>query len=352
MKKEDFYRRQKILKEIGDHGQDLLEGASVLIVGAGGLGNPAATYLAGSGVGHIGICDFDKVEISNLHRQVLFTPSDVGEYKAQVLKNRITSQNPFIKVTDINSRITLENGEEIFSSYDIIIDCCDNFETKFLLHDLSFILKKDLIQSSIYQYEGQLQKFEYSVKENRENGCLRCLWDKTPKKDCVSNCAMAGVVGAVAGTFGSLQAMEAVKSILKINGLKHRQTLIFDLLSLSSQKIAWKHKSDCSFCSNEQSVDLLKKDKSSFEIHELPINEKSIVFDIRESDEISKSPLDYTCVVNSMSKFDESLIATDKEIILVCASGVRSFKLADRLRKSGYGNIYSLSTGIQGIPGA
>jgi adenylyltransferase/sulfurtransferase len=349
MNKEEFYRRQKILKEVGENGQELLERASVLIIGAGGLGHPVASYLAGSGVGHIGICDFDKVEPSNLHRQVLFNLKDVGEYKSTVLTKIIKNQNPFIRVTEIRERINLENAESFLHDFDIVVDCCDNFETKFLLHDLCYILEKDLIQSSIYQFEGQLQKFNYSSKDIKKSGCLRCLWNETPKKDCVGSCATAGVIGAVAGVFGSLQAMEVIKSILGIEGLKHRQTMIFDLISLEQHKVSWKHKDNCNFCSVIKSVKDLKEEKSIFEVSHVLDRESSVIVDIRESDEISRTPLNHRCVVNSMSKFDETLINSDKDVILVCETGARSFKLANQLRESGYKNVFSLSTGRPGL---
>ena len=174
MQENEFYARQINLKEVGERGQRKIQRTKVLIVGAGGLGHPAGQYLTASGVGHLCLLDFDTVEASNLNRQVLFNAKDVGSSKAKVLEERFTSQNPFIKIESVVEKLTAENAEQIISQFDMVLDCCDNYSTKFLIHDTCWLLKKDLVQASLYQYEGQIQTFPYSKISDR--GYLRCLW--------------------------------------------------------------------------------------------------------------------------------------------------------------------------------
>ncbi|MCO4793328.1 MAG: HesA/MoeB/ThiF family protein, partial [Bacteriovoracaceae bacterium] len=162
MSKRDYYSRQTILKEVGEEGQLKISNSKVLIIGAGGLGHPVATYLASAGFGEIAILDFDKVEESNLNRQVCFTLEDLGKFKAEILGLRVKKQNPYIKVSSIVEKLTPINVNKIMNQFDMVIDCCDNFATKYLLHDAAWFLKKDLVQASIYQYEGQVQVFNYS----------------------------------------------------------------------------------------------------------------------------------------------------------------------------------------------
>ena len=234
-----FYNRQLNLKEVGKSGQLKLKNSRVLIVGAGGLGHPSAMYLAAAGIGALGILDFDKIEASNLNRQIAFKEKDIGSLKASVLTKSLKEQNPFIEITALCKRIDASNIERILSSYDIVLDCTDNLETKFLLHDFCWLLKKDLFQASIYQYEGQIQSFYY--QNNSDLGCLRCLWENIPKEK-MKNCQEAGIIGSVAGVLGTLQANETIKSILGLGDKVENKTKIVNLLELDIQTIKWKKK--------------------------------------------------------------------------------------------------------------
>ena len=257
MDEKEYYKRQMILSMVGASGQEKLKKSKLLIVGAGGLGHPAATYLASSGVGEISIIDHDMVEASNLNRQIIFTPEDIGKSKAKILESSLKRQNPFIEVNAKQIKIDSSNALDLCDDFDVILDCCDNFPTKFLLHDCAWLLKKDLVQASLYQYEGQIQTFQYSKATDR--GCLRCLWPDTPSNSCVQNCAQAGVLGAVAGTLGSMQAMEGIKCILEIGDISQCSTVIIDLLNMEFSKNSWKKNSSCPLCSENSSIKEIKQ---------------------------------------------------------------------------------------------
>ncbi|WP_127716381.1 HesA/MoeB/ThiF family protein [Halobacteriovorax sp. HLS] len=339
MTEDQLYSRQIYLKEIGNKGQDLLKNSRVLIVGAGGLGHPVGTYLAAGGVGQITICDFDKVEYSNLNRQVCFTCEDVGKFKSSVLQEALVAQNPFIRVDSLREKITPDNAKEILAEFDIVVDCCDNFSTKFLLHDCCWLLNKALVQASVYQYEGQLQVFDYrSLKQAR--ACLRCLWPKTPDNNCVSNCQQSGIVGAVVGVFGSMQAMEVIKLITSIgecstNGFTHT----INLLNLDMQRVRWSKNSDCPLCSDHAHITSIDYENyhelSQFEV--LSLNSKnSNIIDIRELDECKTK--DFGLKNYPLSEFDQwvSDLSKQESYTFVCAKGKRSLELVKKLTAQGY----------------
>ncbi len=242
---ETRYDRQIMLSEIGQDGQTKLENATVLVVGAGGLGSPVLQYLVAAGVGNIGVCDNDEVSISNLHRQILFTSKEIGENKAKVAVKYLNKLNETVNLITIKQRITPQNIAEIFNKYQIIVDCSDNLETKFLLHDNSYSLNKVLIQASIYQFEGQLHFFDFSNLEKKEKPCLRCLWNKIPQSKDSSKVGVLGIVPAVLGT---LQANEVLKNILEIENLPQATSLIINLKTLEQQRISWKKNKNCFLC--------------------------------------------------------------------------------------------------------
>ena len=251
----NFYKRQINLPNFGMEGQKKLKNSKVLIVGAGGLGSPAILFLAAAGVGKIGICDFDKVDVTNLHRQILFDYGQVGTSKTKAAKNKINKYNPWAKIEEISDGITVENVESIIQNYNVVLDCSDNFTAKFLLHDSCFLNKINLVQASIYQFEGQLQVFRFS--EDTDRGCFRCLWENPPEEGCVGSCAETGVLGVVPGIFGTLQALETIKILLGWNGLGWNESLFFDLLSLSNSKIKWKKNDDCPLCGKNKKLQQL-----------------------------------------------------------------------------------------------
>lgn len=321
----NFYARQVILPFVGISGQEKLNRAKVLIVGAGGLGHPCALYLAGSGVGTIGIVDFDKVDYTNLHRQIIFTPKDVDMLKSEVLACNISKQNPNIKTITHNVYLDSLNIQNIFSNYDIILDCCDNLQTKFLLHDTCFKFKKTLIQGSIDQIEGELKVFVFSTKENYAP-CLRCLWDKIPENNCVDACSKTGVLPTTAGVFGTLMANEAVKIILKIEHLTNGESFILDLRSLISRKIIWKKNLYCPLCAEEKNYNEMKHPYELSYHHITNLTDYQVI-DLRSSILVP----------------DE--VDTEKKYLLVCEKGITSSTHAKILREEGLTNIWSLIGG-------
>ncbi|MCB9061426.1 MAG: ThiF family adenylyltransferase [Halobacteriovoraceae bacterium] len=320
------YERQLILKEVGKEGQEKLSNAKVLVVGAGGLGGSLLQYLAAAGVGTIGICDNDQVSESNLHRQILFHESQVGDLKPIAARRNLLKLNSECNIIPHCERFGPVNGSQLIEKYDFIVDCSDNFETKFLINDLSFLTKKKLIQASIYQFEGQLQVFDYSVESKRP--CLRCLWPQVPGKNCVGNCEEAGVLGIVAGVFGTLQCNEVIKMILNFDQLPQGVSLTIDLKTMMMRKIRWSKQINCPLCGVQANI---KTAVDSLDLEDFEVTNKndfSNVIDLRKTPEINPLTLDRS-----------------KDYLFICQRGIRSFNTVKKLRKMGYYNIFSLYGG-------
>tara|TARA_B100002052_G_scaffold284556_1_gene296568 strand:- start:544 stop:1305 length:762 start_codon:yes stop_codon:yes gene_type:complete len=219
------YYRQLILKKIGIAGQKKILNAKVLVIGAGGLGCPLMLYLAYSGVGNLGIVDHDKVEVSNLSRQILFTKKDIGKNKVSVSKNAIKKINKNIKIDIFKKKINEHNIDKIAKNYQIICDGTDNFKTRFLINDYCLKNKKILISSAINKFDGQLFRFDFRKK----NACFRCFMPRIPNEEI--NCQSDGIMTTLAGIAGSLQANEVIKSILDIKNKKNENIMIFNSLN-------------------------------------------------------------------------------------------------------------------------
>ena len=224
------FEKQIILKKIGLAGQKKISSANVLIIGMGGLGCPLLTYLAASGVGKIGIVDFDKVEISNLNRQILFCSSDIGKLKVRQAKIAINRINKKIKIIPFEKKITQQNISKIFKNFDIICDGTDNYRTRYLINDYCLKNKKVLITSAISKFDGHLMKFDFKKK----GPCYRCFMPSPPSLE--NNCQIDGIFSPVGGIMGSLQANEVLKSILNSRDKLNNQILIFDALKTDFRK--------------------------------------------------------------------------------------------------------------------
>ena len=244
----DRYSRQIILKKIGATGQKKLLRSSVLIVGAGGLGSPIAIYLAALGIGKIGVIDKDKVEKSNLARQIIFDTNDINKKKSSVAINKIKKINPDIKVKCFNKNLTRMNINQIAKNFDLLIDGSDNFRTRFLVNDYCFKNKKILISGAISKFDGQVYTFNFNKKNSP---CLRCFIPKMPNNPDVDNCEYDGVLGPLAGIIGSIQANEAVKEILKIGDTLCGYILVFNALKLNFRKVKLNKRSDC-YCNEKK----------------------------------------------------------------------------------------------------
>lgn len=341
-----YYSRQE--KLIGTDGQVNLKAAKVLIIGAGGLGCPVLIYLASMGVGHLGIVDHDKVELTNLHRQILYTPNDLGEFKSKVAALKIKENNPHITIHYFTNKIDDENVSEFINDFDIIVDCTDNFKTKFLIHDHCFIQKKKLVQSSLYQFEGNLHVFDFSLNQDLENSpCLRCLWTKEPEDGVVGTCEEVGILGVTAGVFGSLQAMEVAKLILGKSTLKNGEGLFVDLLSEEFEKRTWKKNKTCSLCSQSSMLQTTHNSLENFKIKKENINDKFIWVDLRSLEDDQGIILNHHSVLKiPISEFAVSKLNLKSQYLLICQKGYRSNQLLRVLHEEGYTNFYSLVDGI------
>ena len=224
------FEKQIILKKIGLAGQKKILSANVLVIGLGGLGCPLLTYLVASGVGTIGIVDFDKVEITNLNRQTLFNPSDIGKLKVKQVKKAINKINKRIKIISFEKKLTSKNIKKIFSSFDIICDGTDNYNTRYLINDYCLKSKKILISSAISKFDGQLMKFNFKKK----GPCYRCFMPSAPSFE--NNCQSEGIFSPVAGIMGSLQANEVLKCILNTKNNLNNQILIFNAIKTEFRK--------------------------------------------------------------------------------------------------------------------
>lgn len=346
----DFYARQTNLSEVGAIGQQRLKAARVLVVGAGGLGCSALQYLAAAGVGTLAICEPDALEASNLHRQPLYTPADLGRPKATQAAERLRAQNPFITIEAHPDPFTRENAARLLPLYDTILDCTDNFEAKFLLNDMAVAHKKRLIQASIYQYEGQLFVYDPEAK----GPCLRCIWPEMPAPGCVRSCAEAGVLGAVPGVFGGLQAAEALKQIIGLPGKLTGETVFFDLLSYRSRKVRAERRPACPVCQGDttESAHIATDD---LELALDPFDEaptRYTIVDIREAHEADAEPLGdipHLKMPATTIKLEELPLDRGTAYLFCCSRGMRSRYLAMRLREAGYTQAHSLRGGLNAV---
>jgi len=242
------YSRHIIMGDVGSKGQRNLLGAKALIIGAGGLGSPSAIYLALAGVGTIGIVDFDVVEISNLQRQILHHTSDIGRPKLESARDNIISYNPDTNVVLHEVRLESHNAREIISQYDLVINGADNFATRYLVNDACYLEGKPLVDGSILIFDGQATLFLPG------QGCYRCLFPEPPPPGLVPNCAEAGVLGALTGLVGSIQATEALKLILGIGESLVSRLLLIDALSMSFREVRLKRNPSCPLCGDNPTV--------------------------------------------------------------------------------------------------
>jgi adenylyltransferase/sulfurtransferase len=350
------YSRQTALKEVGAAGQAKLRRAAVLVVGCGGLGVPVMTYLAAAGVGRIGLVDGDRLEASNLHRQTLYSLADVGKPKVDLAAARLRALNPEVDVRTYALRLDAANAAELIEPYALVIDCTDNFSTKFMLNDTSVRLGKPVIFSSVYQYEGQLQV----VRPERGGACMRCVWPEATRDGLVGNCAEAGVLGPVPGTFGSLQALEALKLLLDLPGQLADELLILDLLGMRITRVRTRRAADCPGHALRQSpvgdASAARAGTSAIELSIDPL-ERALadgfeVIDIREPHELTRSATPCAGARHlpvAQLLHGQPVLPAGGKYLLVCASGKRSLAAAQELRSRGYDQVFSLRGGIAAL---
>jgi len=353
------YSRHLSLKGFGTEGQLKLKQASVLVVGAGGLGCPALLYLVAAGVGTIGVADFDKVQESNLQRQVLFTVDDLGSNKAEAACNHLKKLNPYVKLTSITKKITSHNIVEIISNYDIMMDATDNFPTRYLLNDACVLTNKPLVYGSVLEFEGQVSVFNV----NSENGfsCnYRDLFPVPPPPSAAPNCEQAGVLGVLPGIIGGLQANEIIKLITGTGEPLINKLLIFDSLSLHTTVISLQSKNSRAtitglidydqFCSVENSNHKIPemKEITVQELHAMKHSGEDFqLIDVRESYEYDSCNLGGKHIPLSEIPHNISEISTTKKVVIHCKSGGRSNQAVLWLEKNHkFTNLFSLKGGI------
>ncbi|QQG37304.1 MAG: HesA/MoeB/ThiF family protein [Micavibrio aeruginosavorus] len=346
------YSRQTILPEMGTEGQMRLAAARLLVVGAGGLGCPALQYLAAAGVGTIGIIDHDRVDISNLQRQILFATADAGKPKAQTARARLQDLNPDITLHAFDTELNDRNAQEIFSAYDIVLDCTDNFPAKFLINDMAVKLGKPVVYGAIQGFEGQVAIFDAA-----HGPCYRCLHPQPPR-GLVLNCAEAGVIGALAGMIGAMQAMEAIKLIVgheSFSPLKGKLFLM-DVKTMDTQTIIIPKNHDCAICSRPQaeivpqyaSPVCFSAEVRDIEIAALGALQECLMIDVREQEEWDQGHIpDALHLALSILHHDPEVFSPyrHRTCVLYCQRGARSRKAAEILLRAGFSDLYSLKGG-------
>ncbi len=242
------YSRPIIMDQVGPMGQRKLKGGKVLVVGAGGLGSPVLVYLAAAGVGTLGIVDFDVVDASNLQRQIIHSTSDIGRPKVDSAGDRIADINPNINVVKHDEPLTSENAMEVIGQYDVIVNGADNFATRYLVNDASYLLDKQLVDGSIFLFEGQITTFFPG------DGCYRCLYPSPPPPGMVPSCAEAGVLGVLPGTVGAIQATEVIKVLLELGEPLKNRLLLYDALAMEFRTVKIQRDTACPLCGEAPTV--------------------------------------------------------------------------------------------------
>jgi molybdopterin/thiamine biosynthesis adenylyltransferase/rhodanese-related sulfurtransferase len=356
------YSRHIGLSEVGESGQRRLKQSSVLIVGAGGLGSPAALYLAAAGVGRIGIVDFDNVDLSNLQRQVLHDTAAVGSPKTQSARARLEAINPFVRVESIEAELNASNALEIIGGYDVVVDGTDNFKTRYLTNDACVLLGRPNVYGSVLRFEGQA-----SVFGTPDGPCYRCLFREPPPPGLVPNCAEAGVLGVLPGLMGTIQATEAIKLILGIGDTLAGRLLLVDALRMNFRMIRLRRDPDCPACGTRELKELIDYDEfcgtspshegtRSSSVREIAPRELSDrlrrgdvidLIDVREPYEWRIARIEGARLI-PLGRIGASAseIARDRDVVLYCHHGARSQVAGEALVAQGFDRIWNLSGGI------
>jgi adenylyltransferase/sulfurtransferase len=359
------YHRHLILKGFGPECQLKLKRGKVLVVGAGGLGSPALLYLAAAGVGTIGILDDDKIDITNLQRQVMFKNSDVGKSKAEKAAERLIELNPLVKVNIHNTRIVAENALNIIEQYDVVLDGTDNFPTRYLLNDACVLLNKALVYGSILEFEGQIAVFNYLLGSGKFSSNYRDLFPDPPAPESIPDCSQAGVLGVLPGIIGSMQANEVIKLLTGIGEPLSDRLLIFDGLDMSQtiinipQRDARKSIKTLidyeDFCGISQgknkSLNTNQQSMKEVTVQELQSLKNSgadfQLIDVREPYEYDICNLEGELIPMSEIPNNVDKIARDKKVVIHCRSGKRSGDMLLWLEKNhNFNNLYNLKGGV------
>src|SRR5256884_4275426 len=358
------YSRHLILPEVGLAGQKKIKAASVLCIGAGGLGSPIAMYLAAAGIGKIGIVDFDTVDFSNLQRQILHTDADVGRPKTQSAKETIQCINPNVEVVIHNARITSENALDLIRPYDIVVDGTDNFPTRYLTNDACVLLKKPNVYGSIFRFEGQASVFA----PHMGGPCYRCLYPEPPPPGMVPSCAEGGVLGVLPGIIGCIQATEILKLALGKGGSLVGRLLLFNALDMKFRELKLRRGPQCPLCGDNPTITNLidyemvcgitpEPAVAASNPDEVPVQEmqKALaepklgvrVIDVREPDEYQIAHVDGVPLF-PLSALPQRFTELDpnQQYYIHCKSGIRSMKALKFLKEQGFKHLKSVKGGI------
>ncbi len=360
------YSRHLVLPEVGVEGQKRLKAASVLIIGAGGLGSPAGLYLAAAGVGRIGIVDYDVVDESNLQRQIIHGTKDVGRPKIDSAEAALLDINPYIEVVKYPVPITSGNALAIMKDYDVILGATDNFPTRYLMNDASVMLGKPNIYGSIYRFEGQVSVF-YAA----EGPCYRCLFPEPPPPGLVPSCADGGVLGVLPGTIGTIMATEALKLIIGCGEPLIGRLLLYDAASMTFDTIRLRKNPRCPVCGPHPTITALidyeqfcgvpGHDHSAYDDGQPPVRSLTVdevkarleagddllILDVREPPEWQISAIEGTRRIPKdqvLHHLDE--LPRDRDIVVHCRTGVRSADVIRQLQAHGYTRLYNMAGGI------
>ncbi|MHB8177287.1 MAG: molybdopterin-synthase adenylyltransferase MoeB [Vulcanimicrobiaceae bacterium] len=348
------YSRHLLIPEVGLAGQERLAASRVLVVGAGGLGSPVLTYLAAAGVGRLGVMDDDLVDETNLQRQTLFATADIGRRKVEVAAERLQAQNPQVAIDPIGVRLDRENARELVGLYDVVVDCTDRFESRYLINDACALENKPDVYGSIFRFDGQV-----SVFARGRGPCYRCLYPQAPPPGSVPTCAEGGVLGVLAGIVGTWQANEVLKLLLGIGEPLIGRLLLIDALGATTRQIRFEPDPQCALCGRDPSIveleasgerDDLPADDDLPEIDAAQLDEvleHATLLDVREPHEAVLGILEGS-VHMPVSQLEARLHELDsaQRYVVACRVGSNSHWAARRLRDAGFTRVVHLRGGL------
>lgn len=363
------YSRQILLERFGVEGQRKLAGARVLVIGAGGLGSPAALYLAAAGVGTLGIADFDQVELHNLQRQLLHDTAAVGRPKVVSAADRLGALNPFVRVVAHGQGVTPENAIALFSGYDVIVDGTDNFGARYLNNDAAALARRPLVYGSVFKFDGQVAVFDPAGG----GPCYRCLFPEPPAPGSVPGCGEAGVIGALCGVIGSLQALEAIKLVTGLGEPLRGRLLAYDALQQQFQTLTLPRDPGCALCGAHPRIrDLdpvrygLACAPATPALSPMPDREIPLEVSVTEASRLRQSAPDRTLIVDVREPFELDLcriegaehipmrqiperldsLPRDRHLLILCHAGGRSRRVTEFLRARGLTAVSNIAGGI------
>jgi molybdopterin/thiamine biosynthesis adenylyltransferase/rhodanese-related sulfurtransferase len=354
------YSRHLLMPEITQGGQRRLKAAKVLCIGAGGLGSPSTLYLAAAGVGTLGLVDFDRVDLSNLQRQILHGTADVGRPKLESARDRLMQVNPNVKIELYQERFTSANALELVRQYDAVVDGSDNFPTRYLSNDVCVWAGKPNIYGSVFRFEGQSTVFAPHLR----GPCYRCLFPEPPEPGSVPNCAEAGVLGVLPGIIGLIQAIEAIKLIVGLGDSLTGRLLYFDALKMTFREFAVRRDPECSVCGDWPTItepidyDAFCQSRTLAQEPAIPAisvqelsrklkHDRVLVLDVREPFEYDIARIDGSTLV-PLGELPDRLgeLPRDRQIVVMCKTGVRSAEAITFLQQEGFRDVYNLDGGI------